>query len=187
MGSKENQQIADLESQNVRLDILCEQLAEHFKQKGFKKVSFMVEPNCFAIVVKDINNKIMTFPVFGYSAVNSKKVKYKRDFAKANIDFIKLISNYRLTGFSLFLKRFPECEDVMIHALKLTNQSRYNKELSSLTLKKFSLDNLMRDNKLDESIIKQLMTKIKVIRENIEDVSSKIAEDDEEIEIYTKN
>ena len=75
----------------------------------------------------------------------------------------------------------------MIHALKLTNQSRYNKELSSLTLKKSSLDNLMRDDKLDESIIKQLMTKIKVVRENIEDVGSKIAEDDEEIEIYTKN
>ena len=45
--------------------------------------------------------------------------------------------------FSLFLRRFPDCEDVILNALKLTNQARYNKALNGLVNEKVNVSKML--------------------------------------------
>lgn len=182
INSKLSEQILNLEIQNVRLDILCEELTKYFKQKGFKKVSFIAEPNCFAIVLNDEKLKTIAYPIFDYSSIDNKKVKSKRDYNKANIDFIKLISNYGLTGFSLFLKRFPDSEDAILNALKLTNQAKYQKALSGLINEQVNVNKILTQPQ-PESIIKKMIKREKVLEEKIETVKKLISSDLDKVEI----
>lgn len=179
-----SEQIMNLEIQNVRLDIFCDEIEKFFKQKGYKKVSFMVEPKCFAVVLKDKMLKTITYPIFDFSAVDNKKVKTKKDFHKANIDFIRLISNYRLTGFSFFLKRFPECEDVMLNALRLTNQAKYKKALDGLVNEKINVGKILTQSQ-PESIINKMIKREKYLVQKIDNVKSLINTDENDIEIST--
>lgn len=176
------EQISTLDIQDVRLDILCDQITKYFKNKGFKKVSFMVEPNCFALVLKDAKLKTICYPVFDYSAIDDKKVKVKKDFYKANIDFVKLISNYDMTGFSLFLTRFPECEDVMLNALKLTNHSRYERELNGSIEEQASVNKILTQPQ-DISLINKMIKREKYLATKIEKIKHTLSNDENEIEL----
>lgn len=177
-----HEQIMNLEIQNVRLDILCTELTMYFKNKGYKKVSFMAEPNCFAVVLKDGKSQTIAYPIFDYSAIDNKKVKSKKDFHKANIDFIKLISNYGLTGFSLFLKRFPDCEDSILNALKLSNQARYNKALNGLVNEKVNVSKMLTQPQ-PESFIKKMIKREQVLELKIASVKNMINTNEDTIEI----
>ena len=176
-----HEQILNLEIQDVRLDILYNELSKYFKSKGYKSISFMAEPNCFAIVMKD-GLKTIAYPVFDYSAISNKKVKQKKDFHKATIDFVKLISNYGLTGTSFFLRRFPDCEDVMIDALKITNQENYKKALSGLIEEQGSLTKMMCQPQ-PESLIQKMIKREKYLAQKITNIKNTISEDKDEIEL----
>ena len=172
----------NLEIQNVRLDFLCSEITKYFNQKGYKKVAFKTEPNCFAVILDDAKLGKVLYPIFDYSAIDNKKVRFKKDYSKANIDFVKLISNYGLTGVSLFLRRFPDCEDVILNALKLTNQARYNKALNGLVNEKVNVSKMLTQPQ-PESFIQKMIKREKFLESKIASVKNMINTNEDTIEI----